>query len=144
MTKLDEMWAALAAYQPQADAAGHGETWARMCSEKKYVVARDAAYSAYAVAAYSAYAAADAAAVAWAQKAIDKIKKITIPAQPAQKPAQQEAIYGMNPDDWKDLTDAVKKVRDGRGMYLACRPADVFQDWFLALGTAKIKGRTHD
>ncbi len=27
MTKLDEMWAALAAYQPQADAAGHGESW---------------------------------------------------------------------------------------------------------------------
>ena len=52
---------------------------------------------------------------------------------------QQEAIYGMNPDDWKDLTDAVKKVRDGRGIYLACRPADVFQEWFLALGTAKIK-----
>ena len=55
---------------------------------------------------------------------------------------QQEAIYGINPDDWKDLTDAVKKVRDGRDMYLACQPADVFQDWFLWLGTAKIKERT--
>ena len=55
---------------------------------------------------------------------------------------QQEAIYGINPDDWKDLTDAVKKVRDGRGIYLACQPADVFQDWFLWLGTAKIKKRT--
>jgi hypothetical protein len=55
---------------------------------------------------------------------------------------QQEAIYGINPDDWKDLTDAVKKVRDGRGMCLACQPADVFQDWFLWLGTAKIKERT--
>ena len=55
---------------------------------------------------------------------------------------QQEAIYGINPDDWKDLTDAVKKVRDGRGMYLACQPADVFQDWFLWLGTAKIKENT--
>lgn len=54
---------------------------------------------------------------------------------------QQETIYGMNPDDWKDLTDAVKKVRDGRGMPLACQPADVFQDWFLWLGTAKIKER---
>lgn len=108
MTKLDEMWAALAAYQPQADAAGHGETWARMCSEKKYVVARDAAYSAYAVAAYSAYAAADAAAVAWAQKAIDKIKKITIPAQPAQKPAHVQ----WNPKDhyndgWRDAMNSI-------------------------------------
>jgi hypothetical protein len=52
---------------------------------------------------------------------------------------EQEALYGMNQDDWKDLTDAVKKVRDGRGIYLACRPADVFQEWFLALGTAKLK-----
>jgi hypothetical protein len=51
----------------------------------------------------------------------------------------QEAIYGMNQDDWKDVVAAIAKVRDGRGIYLACRPADVFQDWFLALGTAKVK-----
>ena len=55
------------------------------------------------------------------------------------QPAQQEAIYGMNQDDWKDVVAAIVKVRDGRGIYLACRPADVFQDWFLALGTAKVK-----
>jgi hypothetical protein len=55
-------------------------------------------------------------------------------AQPA-----QEAIYGMNQDDWKDVVAAIAKVRDGRGIYLACRPADVLQDWFLALGTAKVK-----
>jgi hypothetical protein len=54
------------------------------------------------------------------------------------KPAQ-EAIYGMNQDDWKDVVAAVAKVRDGRGIYLGCRPADVFQNWFLALGTAKVK-----
>jgi hypothetical protein len=52
---------------------------------------------------------------------------------------QQEAIYGMNQDDWKDVVAAITKVRDGRGVYLACRPADVFQEWFLALGTAKVK-----
>ena len=57
---------------------------------------------------------------------------------PAAQPAQ-EAIYGMNQDDWKDVVAAITKVRDGRGIYLACRPADVFQDWFLALGTAKVK-----
>jgi hypothetical protein len=51
----------------------------------------------------------------------------------------QEAIYGMNQDDWKDVVAAISKVRDGRGIYLGCRPADVFQDWFLALGTAKVK-----
>jgi hypothetical protein len=55
------------------------------------------------------------------------------------QPAQQEAIYGMNQDDWKDVVAAISKVRDGRGIYLGCRPADVFQDWFLALGTAKVK-----
>jgi len=55
-------------------------------------------------------------------------------AQPA-----QEVLYGMNQDDWKDVVAAIAKVRDGRGIYLACRPADVFQDWFLALGTTKVK-----
>lgn len=55
------------------------------------------------------------------------------------EPAQQEAIYGMNQDDWKDVVAAISKVRDGRGIYLGCRPADVFQEWFIALGTAKVK-----
>jgi hypothetical protein len=52
---------------------------------------------------------------------------------------QQEAINGMNQDDWKDVVAAITKARDGRGIYLGCRPADVFQEWFLALGTAKVK-----
>ena len=56
-----------------------------------------------------------------------------------EKPIQQEAIYGMNQDDWKDVVAAITKVRDGRGIYLGCRPADVLQEWFLALGTAKVK-----
>jgi len=56
-----------------------------------------------------------------------------------EKPIQQEAIFGMNQDDWKAVVAAITKVRDGRGIYLGCRPADVFKDWFLALGTAKVK-----
>jgi hypothetical protein len=52
---------------------------------------------------------------------------------------EQVTLYGMNQDDWKDAVAAISKVRDGRGIYLACRPADVFKDWFLALGTAKVK-----
>jgi hypothetical protein len=60
-------------------------------------------------------------------------------AQPA-----QEALYGMNQDDWKDVVAAITKVRDGRGIYLACRPADVFQEWFLHLGTAKLKEKNND
>jgi hypothetical protein len=59
------------------------------------------------------------------------------------QPAQQEALYGMNQDDWKDVVAAITKVRDGRGIYLGCRPADVFQDWFLALGTAKVKEKNN-
>ena len=74
--------------------------------------------------------------------ALEKVTKAITAIKEALAHPQQEAIYGMNPDDWKDLTDAVKKVRDGRGMYLACQPADVFQDWFLWLGTAKIKEHT--
>jgi hypothetical protein len=31
---LAEMWAALAEYQPLADRDGHGESWAKMCSER--------------------------------------------------------------------------------------------------------------
>jgi hypothetical protein len=58
MTKLEEMWEAAAAYQQQADDAGHGATWLAMCEERT----ADAAYEAYeaAEAAY-AYEAADAA-----------------------------------------------------------------------------------
>jgi hypothetical protein len=60
----------------------------------------------------------------------------------AQKPnfgPQPGMQYGMNQDDWKDIVAAISKARDSRGIYLACRPADVFQDWFLALGTFKPK-----
>ena len=82
MTKLNEMWDALAAYQPQADAAGHGKSWKKMCRDRTPTAASAASVAAYvAVAAYAdAAAAADAAAKAenHAQKAIDKIKRITV------------------------------------------------------------------
>ena len=92
MDKVEEMWAALAAYQPQADAAGHGATWAAMCSSKTaYAAFADAAaYAAYYddyAASYAADAAADAAyadanadadaAEKWAQRAIERINKAT-------------------------------------------------------------------
>ena len=89
MKILDEMWTALAAYQPQADADGHGESWAKMCGEKTLSAADDATYyaayagAAYAGAAYAgaaanvaaAAAAAAAAAEKHAQRAIDIINK---------------------------------------------------------------------
>jgi hypothetical protein len=43
---IDKMWAAMAVYQPTADADGHGETWALMCSERT----EDAATAAWAAA----------------------------------------------------------------------------------------------
>ena len=102
MTKVEEMWEALTAYQPQAVTAGHGESWAKMCREKTYAAAADAAYAAYAysyvayayvypaAAAYAAaayaYAADDAAAQECAQKAIKRINNVLI------KPAQREPV----------------------------------------------------
>lgn len=50
--------------------------------------------------------------------------------------------HGMNQDDWKDIVAAISKARDSRGIYLGCRPADVFQDWFLAMGLFKPKEKT--
>ena len=68
MTKLNEMWAALAAYQLQADATGHGNSWAAMCQMRT----TDAAYDASYAAAVGAYAAPEPAEAAWgAAQAID-------------------------------------------------------------------------
>jgi hypothetical protein len=52
---------------------------------------------------------------------------------------QPGMLAGMNQDDWKDIVAAISKARDSRGIYLGCRPADVFQDWFLAMGLFKEK-----
>ncbi len=90
--KLNEMWTALAAYQSKADADGHGESWALMCSERTADTAAEAAndtrvaawnaddrraWAAWDAATYAAaYAAADAAdAEYYAQLAIDYITK---------------------------------------------------------------------
>ena len=79
MKILDEMWAALTACQPQADAAGHGKSWARMCSERTYTAASYAAD-----AAFFADAAADAASHAdkWAQRAIYRINEVLVKQAP--------------------------------------------------------------
>ena len=103
MTKLDEMWAALAAYQPQADDLGHGDSWAAMCQEKttdatrdaysyaaSYVAAADAAadaseavYAATWASSYAAYATSSADnAEKLSQRAIDRISKVLKVAEP--------------------------------------------------------------
>ena len=106
MTKLNEMWAALTAYQPQADAAGHGESWAKMCREKTArdaADARDAAYDADAAdavydAVYAVYDAAHAADAAekFAQRAIECINKVLVkPAQQEQEPVMSKQIEAL-------------------------------------------------
>jgi phosphopantothenate synthetase len=51
---IDKMWAAMAVYQPTADADGHGETWALMCSERTEDAA-EAAWAAAVAASRAAY-----------------------------------------------------------------------------------------
>jgi hypothetical protein len=92
MDKLEGMWVALTAYQPQADAAGHGESWAAMCSSKTAADAADAAMAAMAAdaakaadaatnAVYAAYYAAifatnAANAEKWARHVIEDINRV--------------------------------------------------------------------
>jgi hypothetical protein len=126
MDKLEEMWTALAAYQPQADAAGHGPSWARMCKEKTAADAA-AAYAAAnaAAAAAAAYAAANAAAAAavadavadakkWSQIAIDRITKVLVKPAPVVHPAVPDAITDSGEDPkyragWNDCRSLMLK-----------------------------------
>ena len=74
MTDLNEMWAALEAYQPRADKYGHGESWRRMTTDRTISAADSARESAYASDAYEAARAAQEAM--WhARYAINKINK---------------------------------------------------------------------
>jgi hypothetical protein len=81
--KLDEMWKALEAYQPRADADGHGESWALMCSERTEATAyaavqgswdADTFYAAWA-AEFAAWAADDIRVECYSERAIDYINK---------------------------------------------------------------------
>ena len=80
MTEVDEMWAALTAYQPCADKAGHGDSWRKMCEDRT----KDAIGVAFSVAicyVTSTNTAADAAFIAWVggdpKISTQKIKSIT-------------------------------------------------------------------
>ena len=63
MTKLEEMWDALAKWQDKADEQGHGKTWAEMCRLRTVAAAEAsradsrAAYTAASAAADAIYAA---------------------------------------------------------------------------------------
>jgi hypothetical protein len=78
---LAEMWRELAEYQPQADADGHGESWAKMCSERTGDWAWAAKIEARKASGDAACAAADAVARAladateWAVEATDAIRR---------------------------------------------------------------------
>jgi hypothetical protein len=135
MTKVEEMWTALAAYQPQADAAGHGPSWARMCKEKNVeaaycavdaaanaaVAAADAADAAAVAVYYAADAvAADAAAVKkWSQIAIDRITKVLVKPAPVVHPAVPDAITDTseNPEyraGWNDCRQTMMEMMKAR------------------------------
>lgn len=60
MSDLTEMWAALERYQPSADAAGHGDSWKRMTTERTKAAAFDAMNAAYPSSREAAYAAVNA------------------------------------------------------------------------------------
>jgi hypothetical protein len=78
------------------------------------------------------------------RNALDMANKI-IDAQDARNFGEQPGMqFGLNQDDWKDIVAAISKVRDGRDIFLGCRPADVFQDWFLAMGLFKPKEKNND
>lgn len=79
MTDLNEMWEALAQYQPYADKRGFGDEWRRMTTKRTVsaaVVALDAADAGWAKysAAY-ALAAAEDASVECGQFAIENIRE---------------------------------------------------------------------
>ena len=76
------------------------------------------------------------------RNALDMANKI-IDAQEARNFGEQPGMHhGIRQEDWKDIVDTISRVRDSRGIFLGCRPADVFQDWFLAMGLFKPKEKT--
>jgi hypothetical protein len=78
---LAEMWRELSEYQPQADRDGHGESWAKMCSERTGDWAWEAKLEARKASQDAAWAAADAVARAladateWAVEVIEAIRR---------------------------------------------------------------------
>jgi chorismate mutase len=78
---LAEMWRELESYQPQADKDGHGESWAKMCSERTGDWAWEAKLEARKAWQDAAWAAADAVARAladateWAVEVIEAIRR---------------------------------------------------------------------
>ena len=119
--KLNEMRAALAAYQPQADAAGHGKSWATMCKKKTanatYAAADAAdAYSADAAAHAAAAHAAAAHAVAaeyWAQIAIERINRVVQPAQ--------RTFVGLTDEEIDYIYTGIKAVHHDVDSDVLCR-----------------------
>ena len=108
MNKLNEMWTALAAYQPQADKAGHGDTWATMCREKTSGAAADAEATAYA-----AYKAADAAETAYAAWSAYAYAKAALAAARAAAVAAVAAYAAGEADEWaQKVIDGINKLKE--------------------------------
>jgi len=76
------------------------------------------------------------------RNALDMANKIIDAQETRNFGEQPDMHYGIRQEDWKDIVDTISRVRDSRGIFLGCRPADVFQDWFLAMGLFKPKEKT--
>jgi hypothetical protein len=80
--KLNEMWAALEAYEPAPE---YADAWCAMCRERTYEAA-SAAYYATPAASVATAAASVAAAAAWAAARTDKFAQEAIDAIREVKP----------------------------------------------------------
>ncbi len=70
---LAEMWRELAEYQPQANADGHGESWARMCQART----EEAASEAYRARQASSHVAAAAYGALWAEHRDAAVRRLS-------------------------------------------------------------------
>jgi chorismate mutase len=77
---LAEMWRELEEYQPMADRDGHGESWAKMCSERSMSKAYAARDKAMYRAGAASDAASDAAYAAWAASSASQYAHTAIAA----------------------------------------------------------------
>jgi len=138
--KLDEMWAALEALQPTADANGYGELWRQMCErrhwrsaisvaatlDKDFPNEREASWAAWAASDAAKAQADEDARIArpalLAQRAIDAIKEVK-PCELlelAAKAAGMDSLWRGDEDglSWNPLTD------DGDALRLAVKLFD--------------------
>ena len=112
MTKLDEMWDALAKYQSIADDDRYGDTWSDMCRLRTVKACRAAEYAA---AAAAKYAAAAAAKYAVAKYAAAKYAAANAAANAAAANAAAAAASGTATEVEYWTQEAIKRINQATG-----------------------------